>query len=154
MGTRSLGREGQTPEGRGNSAEGVPCQSCSHLESGCPHPQSPEKASASLRVAPAATGQKQAEDGAGGSLGPDPPPGFASPYFRMLKVTAAPSGEAEANIVRRSPFLQVHSAHPSGASDSAVLHQARANWSLGSLMFPSWPVLASLVPRLERLAFT
>lgn len=53
----------------------------------------------------------------------------------MVKVTAAPSGEAEANIVSRSPFLPAHYARPSGASDSAVLQEARANWSLGSLMF-------------------
>lgn len=148
------GGRGGLERGAAIAPRACPARGCSHLVSGCKHPKSPEKASASLRVAPPVPGQKQAEVGAGGSLGPDPPPGFASPYFPMLKVTAAPSGEAEANNVRRSPFLPVHSARPSGTSDSAVLHEARTNWSLGSLMFSSWPVLASLVPRLERLAFT
>lgn len=148
------GGRGRLERGAAIALRACPARGCSHLESGCRHPQSPEKASASLRVAPAVPGQKQAEVGAGGNPGPDPPPGFASPYFPMLKVTAAPSGEAEANVVGRSPFLRVDSAHPSETSDSAVLHEVRANWSLVSLMFPSWPVLASLVPRLEGLAFT
>lgn len=52
----------------------------------------------------------------------------------MLKVTAAPSGEAEANRVRLSPFLLVHSARPSRASDSAVLRETRAKWPAASLI--------------------
>lgn len=52
----------------------------------------------------------------------------------MLKVTAAPSGEAEANGARRSPFLPGHSARPSGASDSAVLREAGAKWPAASLI--------------------
>lgn len=52
----------------------------------------------------------------------------------MLKVTAAPSGEAEANRVRLSPFLLVHSARPSRASDSAVLRETRAKWPAALLI--------------------
>lgn len=92
------GGRGGPERGAAIAPRACPVRGCSHLESGCPCPQSPEEASAPFWVALDASRQKQAEAGARGSLGARSTPGFASPYFPVLKVTAAPSGEAKLTV--------------------------------------------------------
>lgn len=66
---RTLQQRVRAPQGgRGGPGRGAaippracPARGCSRLESGCLHPQNPEKAPVLPRVVPAAPGQKQAE---------------------------------------------------------------------------------------------
>lgn len=127
------GGRGGPERGAAIAPRACPVRGCSHLESGCPCPQSPEEASAPFWVALDASRQKQAEAGARRSLGARSTPGFASPYFPVLKVTAAPSGEAK--LCLPLSFSPGALCSTFGASDSAVLLQSRAKWSLCSLIF-------------------
>ena len=125
------GRRGRAREGRGGRAERLPVWRLRPGRAGWGPSQSSGKAtSARSRVAAAALGVSEPRLCAGGS----PAAGAA----KGVRVSPLPYAEGDCGPQRpsrgeRRPRLSsspVHSAHPSPASDSAVLCKARAEWSL------------------------